>query len=100
MPQDDFNIYDYELGRNISLEEFFYDETPEEIEYYIDLKIHQIINELHSNSPYQTVKDTILDSEVYVSEEFYINLLNSSLNDDELYKLIYTYSMEHSYETK
>lgn len=98
MSKDNIKIYDYELDKNISLEEFFEDETPEEIEYYIDLKIHQIINELHSHSPYQTVKDTILDSEVFISEEFYHELLNSTLDDDELYRLIYDKNMERSHE--
>lgn len=99
MSTDDMNIYDYELDRNISLEEFFDDETPEEIEYYIDLKIHQIINELHSHAPYQTVKDTILDSEVFISEEFYNKLLNSTLDDDDLYRLIYDNNTELSHES-
>lgn len=99
MSKDDIKIYDYELDKNISLEEFFEDETPEEIEYYIDLKIHQIINELHLHSPYQTVKDTILDSEVFISEEFYNELLNSTLDDDELYRLIYDKNMENSHES-
>lgn len=99
MEKDDIKVYDYELDREISPEEFFEDETPEEIEYYIDLKIHQIIKEIRLHSPYQTVNDTILDSEVFVPEEFYNDLLDSTLTDDELYKVISDKNMEHLNES-
>lgn len=99
MIKDDFTIYDYELDKDISVEEFFEDETPEEIEYYIDLKIHQIIDELHSRTPYQTVKDTILDNEVFITENFYNELLNSTFNDEEIYHLIYKTNSEQNNES-
>lgn len=99
MNKDDLTIYDYDLDKNISVEEFFEDETPEEIEYYIDLKIHQIIDELHSHTPYQTIKDTILDNEVFITETFYNKLLNSAFNDEEIYHLIYERNSEQNNES-
>lgn len=79
-------LYDYELERKLPIEEFLADETDEEIEYYIDLKAHQIIEELRSNSPYQTVKDTILDSELFISEDFYNQLLFHKMEKSEYLK--------------
>lgn len=80
--------YDLTEGRGLTEEDFWDDETPEDIEYYIDLKIHQVIKEIHAQTSYEDVKDTILDSELYFSENFYNDLLSSNCTDEELYQLI------------
>lgn len=85
----EFEIFDYEEDKYITVEELFADETKEDIEYYIDLKINMIIDEIYQCSDYKVIKDTILDSEVYISNEFYYYLLSvSSISRNSLYEII------------
>ena len=88
MAKDEIKIYDYQLGKEISSQEMLAQETLEEIEYHIDLKIHQIINCLHQCVCYSQVRDTIMDSEVCISPYHYNCLLNSNLSDEQLYSQI------------
>lgn len=90
--------YDLTEGRGLTEEDFWDDETPEDIEYYIDLKIHQVIEELHAQTTYKEVQDTILDSELYFSENFYNDLLNSNCTDEELYQMISQENTERTNE--
>lgn len=100
MEHNEFEIYDYGLGRNISTEEFFADETDEEIKYYIDLKVHQIIDELLSSSPYQVIKDTIIDSELFISEDFYNQLLFHKREPSEYLKKMILKGQETTLDEK
>lgn len=72
----------------ITPEEALLDETPEEVAYYIDLKIHLIIKELKAGSSYQEIKENILDDEINFNEEFYNKLKAMPFDPEHLYKLI------------
>ena len=85
----DFDIYDYAEDRKISLDEFFDDETEEDIEYYIDLKIHLIIEEMNKNASYKDIEKTLLDSEVFFDENFYNEIKKSNLSNEKIYEVIY-----------
>lgn len=85
----DFDIYDYAEDRKISIDEFFDDETEEDIEYYIDLKIHLIIEEMNKNASYKDIEKTLLDSEVFFDENFYNEIKNSNLSNEKIYEVIY-----------
>uniref|UniRef100_UPI003FEEEA98 hypothetical protein n=1 Tax=Eubacterium sp. TaxID=142586 RepID=UPI003FEEEA98 len=85
----DFDIYDYAEDRKISIDEFFDDETEEDIEYYIDLKIHLIIEEMNKNASYKDIKKTLLDSEVFFDENFYNEIKKSNLSNEKIYEVIY-----------
>ena len=84
----DFDIYDYAEDRKISIDEFFDDETEEDIEYYIDLKIHLIIEEMNKNASYKDI-ETLLDSEVFFDENFYNEIKKSNLSNEKIYEVIY-----------
>lgn len=91
--------YDIAEGRELTQEEFFDDETPEEIEANIELKIHLVIQDLRDDASYKEIRDTILDSEVFFEEDFYNDLIrNKELPDDTLYELIYNKVKEYSNE--
>lgn len=93
--------YDIAEGKELTQEEFFDDETPEEIETNIELKIHLIIQDLHAGASYKEIRDTILDSEVFFEEDFYNDLLkDTELTDDTLYELIYNKVKEISNENQ
>lgn len=92
----DFDIYDYAEDRKISIDEFFDDETEEDIEYYIDLKIHLIIEEMNKNASYKDIEKTLLDSEVFFDENFYNEIKKSNLSNEKIYEVIY--NKEKSYE--
>ena len=85
----DFDIYDYAEDRKISIDEFFDDETEEDIEYYIDLKIHLIIEEMNKNASYKDIEKTLLDSEVFFDENFYNDIKKSNLSNEKIYEVIY-----------
>lgn len=85
----DFDIYDYAEDRKISIDEFFDDETEEDIEYYIDLKIHLIIEEMNKNASYKDIEKTLLDSEVFLDENFYNEIKKSNLSNEKIYEVIY-----------
>lgn len=85
----DFDIYDYSEDRKISIDEFFDDETEEDIEYYIDLKIHLIIEEMNKNASYKDIEKTLLDSEVFFDENFYNEIKKSNLSNEKIYEVIY-----------
>lgn len=85
----DFDIYDYAEDRKISIDEFFDDETEEDIEYYIDLKIHLIIEEMNKNASYKDIEKTLLDSEVFFDENFYNEIKKSNLSNEKIYEIIY-----------
>ena len=85
----DFDIYDYAEDRKISIDEFFDDETEEDIEYYIDLKIHLIIEEMNKNASYKDIEKTLLDSEVFFDENFYNEIKKSNLSNEKIYEVIY-----------
>lgn len=85
----DIEIFDIVEDRPISPEEFFDDETEEDIDYYIDLKIHLIIEELKKSASYKDIKETLLDSEVFFDEEFYNEIKNSSMPSEKIYDVIY-----------
>lgn len=85
----DFDIYDYAEDRKISIDEFFDDETEEDIEYYIDLKIHLIIEEMNKNASYKDIEKTLLDSEVFFDENFYNEIKKSNLSNKKIYEVIY-----------
>ncbi len=93
----DFDIYDYAEDRKISIDEFFDDETEEDIEYYIDLKIHLIIEEMNKNASYKDIEKTLLDSEVFFDENFYNEIKKSNLSNEKIYEVIY--NKVKSYET-
>lgn len=84
-----FDIYDYAEDRKISIDEFFDDETEEDIEYYIDLKIHLIIEEMNKNASYKDIEKTLLDSEVFFDENFYNEIKKSNLSNEKIYEVIY-----------
>ncbi len=93
--------YDIAEGRELTQEEFFDDETPEEIEANIELKIHLVIQDLHAGASYKEIRDTILDGEVFFEEDFYNDLLrDTELTDDTLYELIYNKVKEISNENQ
>lgn len=93
--------YDIAEGRELTQEEFFDDETPEEIEANIELKIHLVIQDLRAGASYKEIHDTILDSEVFFEEDFYNDLLrDTELPDDTLYELIYNKVKEISNENQ
>lgn len=82
--------YDIAEGRELTQEEFWDDEAPEEIEANIELKIHLVIQDIRAGASYKEILDTILDSEVYFDENFYNDLISKQdLSDDTLYELIY-----------
>ena len=85
----DFDIYDYAEDRKISIDEFFDDETEEDSEYYIDLKIHLIIEEMNKNASYKDIEKTLLDSEVFFDENFYNEIKKSNLSNEKIYEVIY-----------
>lgn len=85
----DFDIYDYAEDRKISIDEFFDDETEEDIEYYIDLKIHLIIEEMNKNASYKDIEKTLLDSEVFFDENFYNEIKKSNLSNEKIHEVIY-----------
>lgn len=85
----DFDIYDYAEDRKISIDEFFEDETEEDIEYYINLKIHLIIEEMNKNASYKDIEKTLLDSEVFFDENFYNEIKKSNLSNEKIYEVIY-----------
>lgn len=85
----DFDIYDYAEDRKISIDEFFDDETEEDIEYYIDLKIHLVIEEMNKNASYKDIEKTLLDSEVFFDENFYNEIKKSNLSNEKIYEVIY-----------
>lgn len=85
----DFDIYDYAEDRKISIDEFFDDEIEEDIEYYIDLKIHLIIEEMNKNASYKDIEKTLLDSEVFFDENFYNEIKKSNLSNEKIYEVIY-----------
>ena len=79
----------YAEDRKISIDEFFDDETEEDIEYYIDLKIHLIIEEMNKNASYKDIEKTLLDSEVFFDENFYNEIKKSNLSNEKIYEVIY-----------
>ena len=85
----DFDIYDYAEDRKISIDEFFDDETEEDIEYYTDLKMHLIIEEMNKNASYKDIEKTLLDSEVFFDENFYNEIKKSNLSNEKIYEVIY-----------
>ena len=89
----DFDIYDYAEDRKISIDEFFDDETEEDIEYYIDLKIHLIIEEMNKNASYKDIEKTLLDSEVFFDENFYNEIKKSN---EVIYNKVKSYEANKS----
>lgn len=93
--------YDIAEGRELTQEEFFDDETPEEIEANIELKIHLVIQDLRAGASYKEIYDTILDSEVFFDKDFYNDLIrDKEFPDDTLYELIYNKVKEISNENQ
>lgn len=82
--------YDIAEDRELAPDEFQADETPEEIEMNIELKVYLVIDTLRSGADYSEINDTILDNELYFDKDFY-NYLNTNKNDliETLKKLIY-----------
>lgn len=93
--------YDIAEGKELTQEEFFDDETPEEIEANIELKIHLVIQDLRAGASYKEIRDTILDNELYFDKNFY-NYLNINKNDsiETLKKLIYKTNKNRKYKCR
>lgn len=64
-------ICDIAEERELSLQEFWEDETPEDVQYFIDLKINLIIDEIKHKTLYQEIKDMLFDSEISFDESFF-----------------------------
>lgn len=90
MKDEKMKIYDIAEERELSLQEFWEDETPEETEYYIDFHISLIVDELRDNHSYDYFSENLFDSEVFFDESFF-NLLmqNLALSDKQLHNMIY-----------